>query len=163
LLAGWAAIATFIGYWLIPGQLPPPESANQILAQAHPAAVTHTRASTQALIDATLYLTQLDQAMAQGVPILKANNLPELVTHSQALKALVEAGHAQFGRSVFEPLGRCGSAGVFANSWWQTQVSAARQGGIESIPGPIQRSLDEYTINRAECLKQATPSLNVVT
>ena len=160
LLAGWAAIAALMGYWWIPGQSPQTEPSTHIIAEAQIPAAIHPHASTQALIDATQHLSQLDQAMAQGLPILKANKLPELATHSQVFKALLEAGHAQFGRSVFEPLGRCGSAGVFANSWWQAQVSATRQGGTESIPGAIQSSLDEYKLNRAECLKQVDPSTN---
>jgi hypothetical protein len=150
-----------MGYWWIPGQSPQTEPSTHIIAEAQIPAAIHPHASTQALIDATQHLSQLDQAMAQGLHILKANNLSELATHSQVFKALLEAGHAQFGRSVFEPLGLCGSAGVFANSWWQVQVSATRQGGTESIPGAIQSSLDEYTMNRAECLKQANPSTTV--
>jgi hypothetical protein len=161
LLAGWALIAALMWYWLTPGQSPPTEPSTHFIAEAQTPAAIHTHASAQALNDATQYLSQLDQAMAQGLHILKANNLSELATHSQVFKALLETGHAQFGRSVFEPLGHCGSAGVFANSWWQTQVNAARQGGTETIPGAIQSNLDEYSMNRRECLKQADPSTNV--
>jgi hypothetical protein len=158
LLAGWAIIAAIMWYWLTPGQSPPAESPTNVTAEAaHPAAI-HTFASAQALIDATRYLSQLDEAMAQGMHVLKANNLPTLSAHSQVFKALLETGQAQFGRSVFEPLGHCSSAGVFANSWWQTQVSAARQGDTESIPGSIQSNLDAYKINLVECLKNAAPS-----
>lgn len=160
LLAGWAAIAALMGYWWIPGQSPQTEPSTHIIAEAQPPAAIHTHASAQALIDATQHLSQLDQAMAQGLHILKANNLSELATHSQVFKALLEVGHAQFGRSIFEPLGRCGSAGVFANSWWQAQMSAARREGIESIPGSIQSNLDEYKTNQVDCLKSADPSLD---
>ncbi|WP_339521611.1 hypothetical protein [Pseudomonas sp. EL_65y_Pfl2_R96] len=158
LLAGWAVIAAILWYWLTPSQTPPAEPPTNVIAEAPPPAAIHTFASAQALIDATLYLSQLDEAMAQGMPILKANTFPELGDHSQVFKALLETGQAQFGRSVFEPLGRCSSAGIFANSWWQAQVSAARQGGTESIPGAIQSSLDAYKINHIECLKNAAPS-----
>lgn len=163
LLAGWAVIAAILWYWLTPGQSPPAEPPTNVIAQAQPPAAIHTFASAQALIDATQYLSQLDQAMAQGIPVLKANTLPELGAHSQVFKALLDAGHMQFGRSVFEPLGHCSSAGVFANSWWQAQVSAARRGGTESIPGAIQSNLDEYKTHRAECLQSANPSLDTAT
>ena len=158
LLAGWAAIAALMGYWWIPGQSPQTEPSTHIIAEAQIPTAIHPHASAQALIDATQYLSQLDQAMAQGLHILKANNLSELATHSQVFKALLEVGHAQFGRSAFEPLGHCGSAGVFANSWWQVQVSATRQGGTESIPGAIQSNMDEYNANRTACLKSAATS-----
>lgn len=161
LLTGWALIAALMWYWLIPGQSPPTEPSTHVIAEAQPPAAIHTHASAQALIDATQHLSQLDRAMTQGMHLLKANKLPELAIHSQAFKTLLEAGHAQFGRSVFEPLGRCGSAGVFANSWWQAQVGAVRHEGTESIPGAIQSSLDEYKLNRTECLKQVDPSINV--
>lgn len=163
LLAGWAVIAAILWYWLTPGQSPPAEPPTNVIDQAPPPAAIHTLASAQALIDATQYLSQLDEAMAQGMPILKANTLPELGAHSQVFKALLETGQAQFGRSVFEPLGHCSSAGIFANSWWQVQVSAVRQGGSESVPGSIQSHLDEYRMNRDECLKRSDPSMNIAT
>lgn len=162
-LAGWTLIAALMWYWLTPGQSPPTEPSTPVIAEAQTPAAIHTHASAQALNDATQYLSQLDQAMAQGMHILKANNLSELATHSQVFKALLEVGHAQFGRSVFEPLGHCGSAGVFANSWWQAQVGAVRHEGTESIPGAIQSSLDQYTMNRVECLKLADPLMGAVT
>ena len=161
LLAGWAVIAAIVWYWLTPGQSPPAEPPTNVITEERPPAAIHTFASAQALIDATQYLSQLDEAMAQGMRVLKANTLPELGAHSQVFKALLEAGHMKFGRSVFEPLGRCSSAGVFANSWWQAQVSATRQVGSESVPGSIQSHLDEYKTNRAECLKTTDPSINV--
>ena len=160
LLAGWAVIAAILWYWLTPGQPPPAEPPTNVIAQAPPPATIHTFASTQALMDATQYLSELDEAMAQGMPILKANNLSELTTHSQVFKALLEAGRVQFGQSVFEPLGHCSSADVFANSCWQAQVISVRQGGTESIPGAIQSSLNEYRQSGAECLEQAALSIN---
>jgi hypothetical protein len=163
LLAGWAIIAAIMWYWLTPGQSPPTEPPTNVIAEApHPAAI-HTFASAQALIDATRYLSQLNEAMAQGTHVLNAYNLSELGAHSQVFKALLETGQSQFGRSVFEPLGHCSSAGIFANSWWQAQVSAVRQGGAESVPGSIQSNLDEYRMNRDECLKRSDPSMNIAT
>ena len=162
LLAGWAIIAAILWYWLTPGQSPPTEPPTNVIAEAPSPPAIHTFASAQALIDATQFLSQLDEAMAQGMHVLKANTLPELGAHSQVFKTLLEAGRVLFGRSVFEPLGHCSSAGVFANSWWQAQVSATSQGGSESVPGSIQSHLDEYKINRAECLKLADPSINAV-
>lgn len=161
LIIGWCVIPCLMVYGFLPGKPEPTEPTQPLVSEAAPPTAVHTIASAEALARATHYLSQLDSAMAEGIHLLKANQLPELAAHSRAFKALLEAGHVQFGRSVFQPLGTCSSAAVFANSWWQNQVSAARQGGLESIPGAIQSSVDEYTVNRAECLKQANPSTTV--
>ncbi len=162
LVVGWCVIAALMVYGFLPSKPEPTEPAQTLVSEAAPPTAVHTIASTEALVSATLYLSQLDSAMAEGMHLLKANQLPELAAHSRAFKALLEAGHVQFGRSVFQPLGACSSAAVFANSWWQNQVSATRQGGVESIPGAIKSSLDEYTVNRAECLRQADPATTAV-
>jgi hypothetical protein len=161
LIIGWGVVALIMVYWFLPSKSAPTEPSQSIVSEVQPPTAQHTRASAQALTSATQYLSQLDNAMAEGIHILKANQLPELAAHSQVFKSLLEAGHVQFGRSVFQPLGRCSAAAVFANSWWQAQISASRQGGTESVPGSIQSSLDEYSMNRGECLKQADPSTNV--
>lgn len=157
LIVGWCVIAVLMVYGFLPSKPDPTEPSQTLESEAAPPTALHTFASSEALASATHYLSQLDSAMAEGLYRLKANQLPEMAAHSRAFKALLEAGHVQFGRSVFQPLGTCSSAAVFANSWWQNQVSAARKGGVESIPGAIQSSLDEYNINRAECLRQADP------
>jgi hypothetical protein len=162
LIIGWCAIAILMVYWFLPSKPEPTDPIRTLVSEAAPPTALHTIASAEALASATHYLSQLDSAMAEGIHLLKANQLPELAAHSRAFKALLETGHVQFGRSVFQPLGTCSSAAVFANSWWQAQLVAARQGGTESIPGAIQSSLNEYKINHAECLKQANPSTNVI-
>lgn len=160
LIIGWGVVALIMVYWFLPSKPAPTAPSQSIVSEVQPPTAQHTRASAQALTSATQYLSQLDNAMAEGIHILKANQLPELAAHSQVFKSLLENGHVQFGRSVFQPLGRCSAAAVFANSWWQAQVSAVRRGGTESIPGSIQSNLDEYKINQAECLKSADPSLD---
>jgi hypothetical protein len=124
-----------------------------LLVLAQP--TVYTEASPQALASATQYLADLDDAMNQGLLILKANELKDLSTHSQHFKTLRETGQAQFGRSVFEPLGHCASAGIFANSWWQAQVSTTRRDGEETAPGAIQDQLSEFHKSKNECLKAA--------
>lgn len=161
LIIGWAVVALIMVYWFLPSKPAPTEPSQSLVSEVQPPTAQHTRASAQALTSAIQYLSQLDNAMAEGIHILKANQLPELAAHSQVFKSLLENGHVQFGRSVFQPLGRCSAAAVFANSWWQAQVSAARRGGTESVPGSIQSNLDEYKINQAECLKGADPSTGV--
>lgn len=89
--------------------------------------------------------------------ILRASQFREINAHSQLFKSLLEGGYAQFGRSVSQPLGKCTSAAIFANSWWQAHVTAIRQGGTEPIPGAIQSHFYEYKINRADCLRSANP------
>ena len=157
-LITWAIIIAIAWYWLTPNNPIPVEPPAAQANEAPPPATLYTNASPQALASATQYLADLDSAMTQGLQILKANNLRDLSAHSQHFKTLRETGQAQFGRSVFEPLGHCASAGIFANSWWQAEVSATRQGGKETVPGAIQSHLDEFKINREECVKAADPA-----
>lgn len=160
LVVGWASLVVIVvitWHWSRLAMLVPTEPATDIVSEAQTPPAVHPHASDLALLSATQYLASIDKAMAEGIQILKANQIPQLVTHSQAFKSLLDDGQAQFGRSVFEPLGKCNAAGIFANSWWQAYVSAVRQGVTESIPGSIQSHLDEYNLNRAECLKQADP------
>jgi hypothetical protein len=165
LLVGWAfliVIVVITWHWSRLALLLPTEPATDIVSEAQTPPTAYPLASEPALLGATQYLSSIDKAIAEGIQILNANQIPQLVTHSQVFKSLLDQGQAQFGHSVFEPLGKCSAAGLFANSWWQAQVSAVRQGVTESIPGGIQSHLDEYNINRAECLKQADPSANNV-
>ncbi|MBP5958166.1 hypothetical protein ICA16_21030 [Pseudomonas anatoliensis] len=157
-LLTWAILVAIGWYWLTPNKPTPVESVAAQTSEASPPATVYTSASPQALASATQYLADLDTAMTQGLQILKANNLKDLSTHSQNFKALRETGQAQFGRSVFEPLGHCASAGIFANSWWQAEVSTVRQGGKEAVPGAIRNLLDEFRSRQTECLSSADPS-----
>lgn len=163
LIIGWCAIAILMVYWVLPNKPEPTVPPDSIESEVQRPTARYTRASAQALADATQYLSKLDSAMAQSAQMLEANNLAELSAHSRVFKSLLEDGRVQFGHSVFQPLGRCSSAAIFANSWWQAQVSAARQGGKETTLGAIQSNLDEYNANRAECLKSATPSIDTAT
>lgn len=152
-LLTWAILVAIGWYWLTPNKPTPVEPVVAQTSETQPPPAAYTSASPQALASATQFLADLDTAMAQGLPILKANNLKDLSTHSQHFKTLREAGQAQFGRSAFEPLGNCASAGIFANSWWQAQVGAVRQGGEETVPGAIQSHRDEYDTNKEACLQ----------
>lgn len=152
-LLTWAILGVMGWYWLTPNKPTPVEPVAAQTSEAPPPATVYTSASPQALASANQYLADLDTAMTQGLQILKANNLKDLSTHSQHFKTLRETGQVQFGRSVFEPLGHCASAGIFANSWWQAQVSATRQGGKSSVPGASQSHLAEYETNRAMCME----------
>lgn len=121
------------------------------------AAATFTSASEQALQSATQYVADLDKAMTDSATILKQGQLQELGAQSRAFNALADTGQARFGKSVFEPLGQCFSAGIYARSWWQSQVSAASNGGVETIPGSIKDALNSYQAARDQCLKSADP------
>jgi hypothetical protein len=153
----WAIVAAIVWYWLSPSATTSEEPAITQTAEQPQTPTVYTSASPQALASATQYLADLDSAMSRGVQILKANNLKDLSAHSQHFKTLRETGQEQFGRSVFEPLGQCTAAGIFANSWWQAQVSASRSEGKERVPGTIQSHLDEFHTNRTECLKSVVP------
>ncbi|WP_256730522.1 hypothetical protein [Pseudomonas sp. ANT_H12B] len=109
LIVGWCLIAVLMVYGFLPSKPEPTEPSQTLVSEAAPPTALHTIASTEALASATHYLSQLDSAMAEGIHLLKTNQLPELAAHSRAFKALLEAGHVQFGRSVFQPLGTCSS------------------------------------------------------
>ncbi len=121
------------------------------------ASTTFTSASERALQSATHYVADLDKAMADSAAVLKQGRLQELGAQSRAFNTLADAGQAKFGKSVFEPLGQCYSAAIYARSWWQSQVSAASNAGIEKIPGSIKDALNSYQVARDECLESADP------
>ncbi|PNG40969.1 hypothetical protein A1354_12415 [Pseudomonas asplenii] len=158
----WVIVAASIWYWLSPSAPIQVVPAVAKTAEQHQTATVYTRASPQALASATQYMADLDNAMTQGLQILKANNLKDLSAHSQHLKTLREKGQVQFGRSVFEPLGHCATAGIFANSWWQAQVSTTRRDGEETAPGAIQDQLSEFHNSKNECLKAANFSTAIL-
>jgi hypothetical protein len=162
LAVSWIIVAASVWYWLSPNDPIPVKPAVAQTAEQQQTPAVYTSASPQALASATQYLADLDSAMSQGVQILKANNLKDLMAHSQRFKTLRETGQAQFGRSVFEPLGHCAAAGIFANSWWQAKVSAIRQNGGETDAITAYAHLDKYQINRNECLKLSDPAEKAV-
>ncbi|TWC18610.1 hypothetical protein FBY06_11465 [Pseudomonas sp. SJZ085] len=157
LFVGWFIIASLMAYAFLPNKPEPSAPLPSVASETQSPTARYNGPSAQALSSATQYLLQLDSAMAEGTQVLKAGQLRELNAHSKLFKSLLESGYTQFGRSVFQPLGKCTSAAIFANSWWQAQVTAIRQGGIEPIPGAIQSHLDEYKFNRADCLQSANP------
>lgn len=162
LAVSWIIVAASIWYWLSPSATTSEEPAVAQTAEQQQTPTVYTSASPQALASATQYLADLDNAMTQGLQILKANNLKDLSAYSQNFKALRETGQAQFGRSVFEPLGHCAAAGIYANSWWQAQVSAMRREGNGTVLGEIHSLLDEFRTNRVQCITAVHPSVEGV-
>ncbi|WP_431480846.1 hypothetical protein [Pseudomonas thivervalensis] len=112
LIIGWCAIAILMVYWVLPNKPEPTVPPDSIKSEVQRPTARYTRASAQALADATQYLSKLDSAMAQSAQMLEANNLAELSAHSRVFKSLLEDGRVQFGHFVFQPLGRCSSAAI---------------------------------------------------
>lgn len=159
LMVGWTAMAALMVNWLLPSKPAPRTVPPVVIIAPTNAPPVFSEASAKALASATLYLSALDRAMVDSPAILKAGRLSELSKQSTTFTTLVDDGQAQFGRTVYESLGRCGLAAVFARSWWHSQIRAARQGGIEPTFGAIQADLDEYSRSRDECLKAADPAI----
>ncbi|NMX60216.1 hypothetical protein [Pseudomonas sp. WS 5079] len=128
-----------------------------LLLSSAVSASSFTGPSPEALKRATSQMDALDKAMVDGVKVLKAGDLKSIGAHSGHFISLVNSGKALFGPSVLDPLGRCSSAGIYAQSWWAAQVTAAQKGGVESISGSIQDTLERFKGDRAECLKSADP------
>ncbi|NBB09326.1 hypothetical protein [Pseudomonas sp. SLFW] len=159
-VVGLVAILGISAYLLWPS--PQPQTPDQSVITSTPAvamsSVTHTQASPAALASATQYYADIDGAMLSGVAILKSSDIHSLGKHSRRFSELVDHGYDLFGGTIAHPLGACGSAGNFARTWWHAQISAARKGGIESVPGEIQSDLDIYNAKRDECLSMLTPA-----
>lgn len=157
---GLVAILSISAYLLWPS--PQPLTPDQPAAASPPAltmsAVTHTFASPEALASASQYFADIDAAMLTGVAILKSSDIKSLGKHSRRFSELVDQGYDLFGGTIAHPLGACGSAGNFARTWWNAQVSAAGKGGAESVAGEIQSDLDVYNSKREECLSMLKPS-----
>lgn len=154
-LVGWAAIVVVAAYFLWPSK----ESHSEVAQQ--PAASTATQPPVlyntpggKAAEAAAQLMSSLERAMRDGVEVLKAGDLPAISEHSRLFADLTKSGTSQFGSTVFEPLGRCGVAGTYARAWWQAQLDSARHGGQDPT-GAIKSALDEYQMNRTECLKSA--------
>ncbi|WP_457958305.1 hypothetical protein [Pseudomonas aeruginosa] len=114
-------------------------------------------ANPESLAAAKQYLSDLDQAMLDSIAVLKKGQLQGLHAQSKYFNYQVEKGRSLFGSTIFEPLGRCFAAGNYSRAWWQEQLSAAQRGGTESVSGSIKETLEEYQLNRDECLKDADP------
>ncbi|WP_449103652.1 hypothetical protein [Pseudomonas veronii] len=119
-----------------------------------------TEPGPDAFKKASTQMNLLDRAMNDGSAILKTGELKAVAAHSQHFKSLVNSGQALFGSSTLDPLGYCSAAGVYAQSWWQAQVVAARRGGTESVPGSLSEALQQFRANSAECLKSALPNVS---
>lgn len=115
--------------------------------------ITYTAASSEALDAATQLMEDLDAAMLDGMGVLKTGDAHTMGAHSRRISALVESAYTNFGSTIFEPLGRCGVASNYVRSWWNAQHSAARKGGVESVPGEIQHALEQFLVNRESCLQ----------
>lgn len=114
-------------------------------------------ASPESLLQATKQMNALDKAILDGIDVLKSGKLKSVSAHSKYFSSLVKTGENLFGASVLEPLGNCFAAGVYAQSWWSAQLSAAFNKGVETIPGSIKDALNQYHADRVECLKWADP------
>ncbi|MCF4982019.1 hypothetical protein GIW61_27005, partial [Pseudomonas gessardii] len=117
-----------------------------------------TEPSPDAFKRATKQMIALDKAMADGVTILEAGDLKEVGKYSRHFTSLVVLGKASFGSSVLDPLGHCSAAGVYAQSWWRAKVSVAGRGDFESAPDSLSGALEQFQVNRTECLKEAQPA-----
>ena len=120
-------------------------------------AAVFTEATSESFTQASYQMSALNKAMKDGADLLKNGDLAAISAHSQYISSLVKKGESQFGSTVFEPLGSCFAAGLFSRSWWNAQLAATHNGGIEKRPGSIADALSEYTTNRDECLKTADP------
>lgn len=156
-LAGWAAILVVASWFFLPSNEERPSATLPTVAPAETQAPTYQVASSEALAAAKQYLGELDQAMIDSITVLKTGDLQGQHDQSKYFGAQVEKGQELFGATIFESLGRCFAAGNFARSWWQAQLSAARKGGVESVPGSIEDTLNEYQMNRTQCLESANP------
>lgn len=139
---------------------PPAEAVSRTepaAAEPEPAGPKYKAPSPEALASATQYLSELDKAMTDSIAVLKNNSLPKLSAQSQRFNTLANKGKELFGSTVFEPLGHCFASGIHAQSWWQAQLAAAQNSGVESAPGWIKSALGEYQSNKAECLKSTDP------
>ncbi|KRP97466.1 hypothetical protein TX25_06055 [Pseudomonas lactis] len=115
------------------------------------------KASPEALDQATKQMGALDKAMLDGASILKSGDLATISGHSKHFSSLVKSGERQFGNTIFEPLGSCFAAGISSRSWWDGQLAAAHNGGIERVPGSIQDALSQFQERRKDCLQSADP------
>ncbi|WP_157838141.1 hypothetical protein [Pseudomonas sp. PH1b] len=157
LVSLWVLIAGAL-YWVVVATSPRPQPEAESKLEPVKAVSTYTSASEQALLSATKHVEDLDTAMLDSIAVLKSGQLKEIGAQSRRFNTLVDSGKTQFGDSVFEPLGQCFSAGIYASLWWQSQRAAAMNAGVEKIPGSIQDALKSYKTARDACLVSATPA-----
>lgn len=157
LMVGWAVIAAILVWLVLPGSKEEPVAPAPAALADEPAAI-YQSASPEALVAATQLMSDVDQALQDGLPLLKAGDPRALGAHSQRFDSLVEAAYANFGSTIFEPLGSCGVASNFARSGWKAQATDVVNGGAESLPGSAQDALEQFQTRRAECLESADPA-----
>lgn len=157
LVSLWVLLAGAL-YWFVVATSSRPQPEAESKLEPVKAVSTYTSASKQALLSASQHVADLDKAMADSIAVLKSGQLQGSNTQSRLFSSLVDSGKAQFGDSVFEPLGQCFSAGIYARAWWQSQMIAANNAGVEKIPGSIQDALNSYKAARDACLVSATPT-----
>lgn len=134
-----------------------PVKAEAPIVQPAPAATATQPAekpSTPVAADAVAYIAVLDSAI-QGAAALRDADLKALSGQSKHMRTLEEDGE-KFGTSVFDkPFGYCFGAGMQANAWWQAQLAASRNGGVERTPDEIAGAAKQYNTYRAACLEAA--------
>ncbi|WP_177340901.1 hypothetical protein [Comamonas thiooxydans] len=102
--------------------------------------------------DAKGYIAKLDAAIKDATPALQRGDLKSLGEQSRRINALQKDGEA-FGKTVLdEPYGYCLGAGIQAATWWNAQLSAAKNGGVERPAGAVASAAKEYHSHRAACL-----------
>jgi len=107
--------------------------------------------------DAKGYVGELDAAIKAAEPALKKGDLKTVHEHSKRVNQLKQEGE-RFGSSVMDkPYGACFAAGIYAKSWWQAKLDAART-GAESVPGRIASAWKDYQAVRGDCLQAAKGS-----
>ncbi|MDO5940621.1 hypothetical protein [Burkholderia cepacia] len=104
--------------------------------------------------EAKSYINDLDVAVRAADSALAKGDLKTVHDQSVRMNQLRQAGE-KFGTSVTDrPFGNCFAAGVFAQSWWQSKLTAARRGS-EAVPGSISGAWKDYQAQRSECLNAA--------
>lgn len=154
-LVGCVAIIAFATYFLWPSkESQEPAAHPPVASTSAPPQVLYAAPGGKAAEAASLLMSDLESAMRDGMDVLKAGDLPSISAHSRLFNNLTKSGGDNFGSTIFEPLGRCGVASTYARVWWHAQLDAARHGGEDST-GAIKSALEQYQMNRAECLKSA--------
>lgn len=153
-LVGWVAVVLVAGYFLMPSEEPLPAPPTFAEAPAEKPSPVFSGPSPESLDAATQLLTDLDAAMIDGMDVLKIGDAHAMGAHSRRINALVESAYTNFGSTIFEPLGRCGVASNYARSWWRAQTSAVLKGDAESAPGAIRDALEQFQVNRDDCLQE---------
>ena len=103
--------------------------------------------------DAKGYIAKLDAAIKDATPALQRGDPKSLGEQSRRMNALQKDGEA-FGKTVLdEPYGYCLGAALQAAAWWNAQLSAAKNAGVERPAGAVASAAKEYHSHRAACLE----------